>query len=428
MSVASFSHLVHRPDHRDLANDRLTFRLSAAVVFLSPFNVIRTPGIFFTAADLVTLLGFFVLLSGKRLPLAPLGRLTPAWHVAFLALSGGLILGSIVNHRLVAAVPVILQYGFAMIILPWVLGGGTIERARRLLMVWVIGMVVVALHGVYVMEFATNPSVDFVSPSGRLRGLLERETELGAILAMAVVATAYLASQQLLSLGVSLLFTTILLYGIVLTASNTGILALASGLIPFTLLQRSRPYLLFLGVIFAIVLVVPYISKDGFLPQSFTDRVVGALTTGDLEQAGTFSDRVDLTREGWQVSQEHVLIGLGAEGFREVSSYGQPVHNTYVLLLVEGGVLSLAGLCAVLGVLLIRGATLWLDNSTRNLGAFVIATAVLYGVALNAFPHIYARFYFVPLVLVTALASFAHDRRGRIVSSPRLRSRSDRGE
>lgn len=393
------------PHAAALATDRFTFLLAAVAVFLSPYNVLRHPSIYFTAADAVTLLTFLILMVGRRLPLAPFGRLTPLWYAGFLAIAVGMVIGGIVNQRLLDGADVIAQYAFAMIILPWVLSGRDFAQTQRLLLVWTVSMVIVLLHGIYLMELASDPPRNMVSGSGRLAGLVERENALAALAALAIVATMYLSAERVLSGIMTLLFLAILLFGIVLTASNTGLLALASGGMAFTVLQRSTRHFVIVAVLCVLAVVALHVGGDDILPASFMKRVAGALSSGDLAQAGTFDDRMELAREGWQVSEDHVLIGLGANGFRLTSVLGAPVHNTYILLLVEGGVLSLSGLCVIIGMILLQGAALLLSTRTRNLGAMVVAVAVLFAVVLNAFAHIYGRFWIVPLVLVMALAS-----------------------
>lgn len=384
--------------------DRLAFLLTAGAVFLSPYNVLRHPSVYFTAADVAMLLAFLALFIGGRLPVVPFGQLTFVWNAGFLAIVGGMVIGGIASRQLVQSADVLMQYAFAMVVLPWVLCGRSFAQTQRLLLLWVVSMVIVVLHGIYLMEFASDPPPEMVSPSGRLRGVLERETELGALAALAVVLTMHLSAERVISLVTGLLFSSILVYGIILTASNTGILALAGGLLPFTVLHRSARHYAAVSLLCILALVALRIGGEALLSETFMRRVAGALTSGDLDQAGTFSDRLDLTLEGWRAAADHVFIGLGADGFRLISSHGQPVHNTYVLLLVEGGVLSLSGLCTIIGAIAIQGSTLLAMRRTQGLGAVTVAVAVLFAMVLSTFAHIYARFYFVPLVLVLSLA------------------------
>lgn len=417
VSAASPS-LVCSSSRRKQGIDRLTYLSAAAAVFLSPYNVLRHPSVYFTASDVMTLLTFLVLLKGRRLPSAPFGALTPIWYAGFLAIALGLVIGGIPNRQLVAGSPVIAQYAYSMVILPWVLCRWDLVQTRRLLLVWVVSMIIVMLHGIYLVEFASDTPSDMVAGSGRLEGVLERENALAVLGAIAIVMTMYLSAEQALSHPVTLLFVSVLLYGIVLTASNTGVLAVTAGVIVFSLLQRSSRHYGTMALLCGLVFLAFLVGGDELLPKSFTRRVAGALTSGDLQQAGTFGDRMDLARAGWQASEKHILVGLGADGFRTTTN-GPPVHNTYILMLVEGGIVSLAGLCLVIGTITLRGAVLWSTADTQNLGAMVIAFGLMVAVVLNTTPHVYGRFWFVPIILVLSLAAMG--REPRATTRPPLR-------
>lgn len=350
-SPTRVSHALPNPGahaRRGVQTDRLAFALAAVAVFLSPYNYLRLPFAYITASDLAVLALFFLLFTTRRLPLAPLGQLTPIWFCGYLALVGGMLVGSIANTRMTQSAEVFAQYSFAMVVLPMAISRQDMAEARRLLMVFAVSMVLVMAHGFYLMEFASNPPINFVTPAGRLRGVVERANALSALAAVAVVVTMYLSAERLLPRAMTIAFIAVLLFGILLTASNTGLIAVTAGVTVFTIFQATRRHFVTIALLVALGVGALLIGGESILPASFMKRVAGALSSGDLGQAGTFSDRLDLLLEGWHASREHVLVGMGAEGFREISSHEQPVHNTYVLLLVEGGVMSLAGLCVLL--------------------------------------------------------------------------------
>ncbi|SFG68561.1 hypothetical protein SAMN04488020_103188 [Palleronia marisminoris] len=393
--------------------------LITALVFLSPFNVLRLPGVFFTAADILTVAVFLYLLLSLRLSFTPFGRFTPIWYAGTAMLLGGLLIGSIAHYRLVTGGEVIAQYFFALVILPIAIARRSREEARWLLLVFAVSITLVMLHGVYLMNFATNPPPNFVSGSGRLRSVLERSNETAAIGATALLVVLYLGAVRILPGVVAVLFSCVLLYGVTMTASNTGVMAAAAGTAAFTLLQASRRHLVNLCLLVAIACGAFAIKGDSFLSDRFVERVGGALTSVDIERAGTFNDRVDLTRQGWRETGNHLVIGLGAEGFRTISSHRQPVHNTFVLLLVEGGLLSFGGLVTLIGGTFALGISLSVDRRFRTIGALVVAVSLVFAFFMNAFAHVFARFWIVPLVLVLALAVSEIDYRERGVALPR---------
>lgn len=403
-----------------LTADRLTFFMAAVAVFLSPYNILRLPSIYFTAADGMAFLTFAVMLVGGRLPSAPFGRLTAIWYAGFLAIVVGMTVGGIVNQRLLDGADVILQYTFAMVLFPWILGGRDMAQLQRLLLVWVVSMVIVMLHGAYLINFDSTPSIYMVTGSKRLAGVVERENALAALGALASVVTMYLSSERIISALTAVLFLMAISYGIILTASNTGLIALVAGGVVFTVFQRSTRHLVMVAVVGVLAFVAIRFAGDDILPATFMRRVAGAVSSGDVSQAGTFDDRLILAEQGWAVSQETILIGLGANGFRLITD-GPPVHNTYILLLVEGGILSLFGLCTIIAMYVLQGAALLRDRAARNLGAMVFTIGILLALTLNAFAHIYGRFWSAPLVLVMTIASCRVEARRQGRATPQRR-------
>ncbi|CAM4080550.1 O-antigen ligase family protein [Palleronia rufa] len=400
------------------ADDRLGFWLAAAVVFLSPYNNIVLPNIYITGADILALASVVILAVTGRLSLDPFGRLTTIWLAAFALLATGMLVGSLVANRPLGAVVVLSQYSFAFLLLPLVICRRSYRDCSLLLLIFVATILIAVIHGAYVFNYVENPPRNIVSASGRLRTVLGRENGAAAMIATAAIVALYLCATRWLHplLGAVIILT--LIYGIVLTASNTGIMALVAGVATLSVLMRGyRGYLALLFCVGAGMLAFVIMGPE-ILPEKFSDRVLGAVSSGDIEQAGTFSDRVILMQEGWDLAREYAFIGLGADEFREINSYGQPVHNTYILLLVEGGVLSLGGLVAMLGLFLITGAILYADRETRDRAALVIAMGITYAVLLNAFAHVYARFWMVPLALTLAV--------GLSADAPHKRNRTDR--
>jgi O-antigen ligase len=165
------------------------------------------------------------------------------------------------------------------------------------------------------------------------------------------------------------------------------------------------------GVATAVFILVSA-GGTSLLPKTFQTRVLQAITSGDINEAGTFLSRADLMKEAISVISDKGIffLGLGADQFREISVQTAPVHNLYLLLWVEGGVTSLVGwLLFTLAGLLIWLA-LWRANGPRPaLAAQAAVMAVILSIAMfNA--HMYARYFLVPILLVHGI-SLSHLRR-----------------
>src|SRR3546814_1492658 len=72
------------------------------------------------------------------------------------------------------------------------------------------------------------------------------------------------------------------------------------------------------------------------LPEVFQGRVGGAIESGDMSQAGTYTGRMDLIREAWGIVEDTMIVGLGVDQYRTISFADTPVHNMYLLLWAEG--------------------------------------------------------------------------------------------
>lgn len=380
------------------------FVLACAAVFLSPMNYLRLPGIYFTATDLVAMIALAVMLVSRQLPRRLFGAATGLWMSGFLMLGGGLMLGSIANGSPVDLLVTLAQYAFSLIVLPLLLAGRSVAQVRIMLRVLMYSITVVMLFGIWVFHFVPHPPPEFVTPSGRLQSLVERENECAALGAIAVILLVYIWQTGTARLAEIAIALPALLYGIMLTGSNTGILVLAIGVLMLTLLTGSSRTMSVLLMASGTLVVVVATGGDSLLPEVFRERVLNGILAGDVEQVGTFSDRVMLIQEAIRVAPDRLLVGMGADQYRYHSAYHHPVHNTYLLLLNEGGLMSLSGLLLLLLTGLPAAFVSLSRRPTRVNGALTLTILLIYALVLNSFPHFYARFWNVPLILALSLS------------------------
>lgn len=384
---------------------RLDAKLAALTVFLSPMNYFRLETVYLTAADVAACATLLVMLYQRTLPRAPFGPATPIWLAGVLLLGAGLTLGSLAGGDMTDLAVTLGQYSFSLLLLPFILAGRSYREAVALLKVLVAAILVVMVYGMYLMHFADSPDIRLVSGSGRMRSLVERSNECAALGSIALVLLLNLALLGEVRRPALLLGIPIILYGITLTGSNTGILLLAIGVAATVLGSASLRMIAAFGGTACVFVAAVVVAGDLFLPEIFRERVLAAIVDGDLTRAGTIEGRLYLMREAIEISRDTLLIGLGAEQYRAVSEHGAPVHNTYLLLLAEGGLLSLAGLILLLlaGVFVAWSA---LDRDGARLQALVTVTIiVIFAFMLNTFAHFYARFLNVPVILALGLAS-----------------------
>src|SRR3546814_16856122 len=112
---------------------------------------------------------------------------------------------------------------------------------------------------------------------------------------------------------------------------------------------------------------------------------------------------MDLIREAWGIVEDTMIVGLGVEQYRTISFADTPVHNMYLLLWAEGGLLALLGwlLLMTISALVAIGVYQY-DRQAAALGLSVLATFLIFS---TASPHMYARVWLVPLMLALTVVS-----------------------
>ncbi|MDJ0858249.1 MAG: O-antigen ligase family protein [Dinoroseobacter sp.] len=383
---------------------RLEFYLAVTTVALSPMNYFRLEAAYFTAGDLFGFMTLVVMLLNRSVPLRFYGPATPLWLFSLLLFLGGLLLGSIVQGDPIAGLVVFLQYCYSLIVIPIIISCRRLEETFLLMRVLIAAIAVIMLFGAFLIAFVPDAGPRLISGSGRLRSLLERENAAGAMAAIAIMFSVYLRMVGMFRLLYFIPVLGVLIYGLMLTGSNTGFGATVLGVGTILLLVGGIRAIL-AAIVIAIIggqIVLQY--GDFFLPEVFQRRVFGALSSGDIEQAGTFADRFELLHEAVEFSNETLWLGFGADQYRVFSDHGAPVHNTYLLILSEGGIVSLLGLCGFFLSGLALGIGAYTAQDSRARGALTLAMVILLAAVFNSFAHFYARFWHVPLAIAMSLS------------------------
>lgn len=377
--------------------------LMTVAVFLSPMNYLRADFAYVTLSDLFLLLALVVMYAQGRVPLMPFGRASVAWYFSVFLLAFGLLAGSAVHGDMVSGLTVVAQYCFSLLVVPMLL----LQRPRAevlfLIKVFIAAMVFVMLHGAWYMEFAPK-DFRFITRSGRLATLVERENAAAALGAIAITFSLWLYFIREIRLPLLVLLLVPLAHGVLQTGSNTGFFLTVIGAVSLALFSGALRLLLGMAAAGLALVLVTALWGQYFLPDIFVERVMGALETGNMDQAGTFSDRMYLIHEAFRLTRHTIWIGLGADQYRTISAFGAPVHNTYLLLLAEGGIVSLLGHFGLIATGVMIGLPLLMTKRARWYGVLTITTVIMLALVQNGLAHFYARFWAVPWFLALAIS------------------------
>lgn len=377
--------------------------LMAVAVFLSPINYLRADFAYITLSDLFLLLALVVMYAQGRLPLKPFGRASIAWYCSVFLLAFGLLAGSAINGDMTSGLQVVGQYCFSMLVVPMLLLQRPRSEVLFLIKVFVAAMVFVMLHGAWTMEYAPK-DLRFVSRSGRLSSLVERENAAAALAAIAITFSLWLYFIRQIRLLMLVVLLVPLVHGLLLTGSNTGFFLTVIGAVSLALFSGALRLLLGMAVAGVALVFVTATWGQYFLPDIFVERVMGALETGNMDAAGTFSDRMYLIHEAYGITRNTIWVGLGADQYRTISAFGAPVHNTYLLLLAEGGIISLMGHFGMMATGVMIGLPMLMSKRARWYGVLTITIAIMLALVQNGLAHFYARFWAVPWFLALGIS------------------------
>jgi O-antigen ligase len=374
-------------------------------VVLAPFANLRFFEFFFTVSDFFFCLSFLILLISGRVPRRPLNQATQIWIFGFILLFMGLMVSSILRGAPDRGVIVVAQYLFSYLVLMVVLIRDDPKEAYRLAALFLASIILVDIHGIYAfyhIGYVPGAGKGAVTGGKRLATALRNPNLAASMNALTMPILLYFWSSGRLKIYFALPLIAVSLVTVVLTSSNSGLLTMMVCLIVYTASVVTTRLLarLVLGLTMVVSVLIALGGTD-LLPATFHKRVLNAFNSGDVSEAGTFVSRTELIKEAINVISEEgiVLVGIGADEFRERSVQSAPVHNLYLLLWVEGGLPALVGWLVFSGV----GILIWLairkEGGDKHLLA-AVATVVSVFLTIAMFnPHMYARYWTLPVLL-----------------------------
>ncbi|MFL0357244.1 hypothetical protein ACI5KX_12290 [Erythrobacter sp. GH1-10] len=371
-----------------------------ACFFLS-WQLVRIPALNFTLSDGAFILALVALLLAGRLNPAFFGRLTSLWMVGVLMLIGGLFVGSIVHDQTLRWSIVASQYLIVFLFVPLVLTSFDRDFLGKATLAFTYGVATSQVLGIIALKwFGYDAVVPYVGRTvvrgnDRIGAMTAEPNANGAVCVFALVFLVLAMIDRRIHPFLGALIAAIVGAGLLFSASFTSLLALAASLGLIGILTWSNGFKS-IGMPLLVIAVL-YIGLGGPLPQIFVERVAEAVVGLDLSKAGTFAGRSALIAEAWTLADPHLLIGMGVDKFREASIHGAPVHNLALLLLNEGGAISLIGLTTLL--LCLFSASIMVGRTDHVGGAACFAVLVVILLYTMSLPHMYARHWFGPVVL-----------------------------
>lgn len=389
--------------------------------FFAGYQLLRIGDINFTIADLMFALAFAICLARGQLTAIPFGQITSLWYFGLAMMLGGLFIGTVFHGDMLRWIIIACQYLTGFLLLPMLLMAQPLSVARRMTAAFIAGIVAMEIFGIAISltmthhEAAAIFSDEFVAGNGRLSSFAAEPNWNGAIIAFTAPLLIYAYVTRLIPAWLVAIMVPILGWALMLSASFTGFAATMVAL-SITLLFLGLRYLGGMLVIAALAAAL-FFASGAPVPAVFEKRVGNAISDGDLAEAGTYKGRVKLIRQAWHTADDTLIVGLGADQFRTTNEIRQPVHNLYLLMLTEGGLLSLTGLLTL--VFLLLWAPLSRLGQTRMEAGVTLAVVAVFIIYSQSSPHMFSRLIIVP-VLLSLMILYG--------SMPRLPQRSYAGQ
>lgn len=376
--------------------------MSKFAVFFASFGILRLPNILLTLSDILFFSAACLLFSTIRVPRDPFGPATNAFLLFLGLLITGFLVSSVFASVPERALVYIVQFAFAYGVLAYVITAESYETIVSLVKWYLAGLFIGLVIALYWFWTEPTPNI-FVSGAGRLMGMSGGPNGQSALIGLSMPLLLYLWMKERWPVFVLVPVLLTMLYSLLATSSNSGLIAAFAAFFFFFILVLTLKR--FVRVAGALAVAAPLFIYYGldYLPQTFHDRVLSAVTSGNIEQAGTFSIRVDLITEGLDILDDTIFLGIGADQFRVFSVYNLPVHNAYILLWTEGGMISLIAWLGMIMTIVVLGLSAWRNKDSRLEGVTAATTAITLLVVAISVTHLYPRAWTAPLILAQAL-------------------------
>ena len=383
--------------------DRFERFLLCLGVFLAPMRELRPTEIAFTYSDLVFCVLGLLFVIRRRLATMPMQDVTIMWMLANLCLIGGLFVSSIINGSASASLVVCTQYFFAYAFLPFIVMRDE-QTGLLLAKTLVFATLFMVVCGFIFVATGYTGDYLYVTGSGRLASFAGNPNDFALLIALCVPVLMYLWFTKSLSTLVCLITFTCFFIGLIMASSNSGIGSTALGVVAFLFLAGNVRWLI-KGAAVAMLLIVGAATVGyDYLPEVFQRRVLSAFESGSIDQAGTYTGRMELIIEASDLLDGSLLLGIGADQYRVHSVQGEPVHNQYLLVWVEGGTIAIFGWLMIMATIALIGLRSYmLGRQGAQCAAMVLAISIIFAIVANTSPHLYARCWVIPAFIAIGL-------------------------
>jgi len=289
---------------------------------------------------------------------------------------------------------------FVIIVLPTAINNSS--RNNYYIYSYILGLLVSVAIGL--LDFNNIISVEgFISNKRRLESFFENPNAMAKIIALSLPIFIYLFSSNNKYKYKSFIIISmvIMVWGLISTASYGGIISCLLGVLIYGILSDNKlktilVYMFITTIFLSTALYFKY-------PDTFIDRVVNNILYKSGEY-GSMNYKIELFRIAIDWVLANPLVGIGPGGFSVNAGLSTTIHNSYLLLWVEGGILAIVGLVYIFYKLI--KTILNQQNITQNELALAITVIIIFMINAGTNTHLYQRYLYIPLFISVNNAVF----------------------
>lgn len=396
-----------------MKKNKIYYRIIAIGVFLMPFYSIKVS--FFNISDLFIITALIMLFYEKlryNSFFKPFSNKVYALIVftAFFLMLGGYMLGDLSNQNInTNTFTISFQYVFILAGYLWLFKSLTSTELLKLLKIYLSGFITVILSGVILKTFTPDIYLLLMDQNiligFRRMGSFTGATGLAKSISVLIILTYFMYSLAYYNIKKVIFMNIIFIIGLIYASSFGGIITSLISYVAILTLFLINNKTKFLQKLLSLVsgLLIIFISffvliKLNFQESIFYNRVVKVLFDADYEEAGSAEVKIYLMNAALTIIKENFLFGIGSGNFLAQTIYKQSVHNSYLILWVEGGILPLIGFLILLILFFI------MSMKVKGNRKYILLTMGLV-LVINSFTntHFFPRFIFVPYLILIVL-------------------------
>jgi O-antigen ligase len=208
--------------------------------------------------------------------------------------------------------------------------------------------------------------------------------------------------------GINLLYVPLSIFSCILTGSRTSLIAI----IPFVIfmikthrISARRKILIF------VILLISLLASLPFVPHSLISRLG---TIGNSISEADLGGRVNMWRKSIVVFAQHPILGVGAGAIDR--TIGGAVHNTFISVVTETGLIGLILFLSILGLVVDK-----MFRLPKTISAFWLTVFVTWVIGIVSLSWEFRKFTWIMLSFIIMQSSFVEqeNEQQENISSPK---------